>query len=128
MTYFHQFHNNFKRQYFLIYGGSWPWFLDHLGSWVLKGPGSSRVLSPEGSWVLKGPESSMVLGPYFPVFPFIKCEQIFRTLQICFYLLKKSKTAKKICVCVQCSDDILPVITNNLLDLKVALSAAGSFL
>ena len=111
MTYFHQFHNNFKRQYFLIYGGSWPWFLDHLGSWVLKGPESSRAL-----------------GPYFPVCPFIKCEQIFRTLQICFYLLKKSKTAKKICVCVQCSDDILPVITNNLLDLKVALSAAGSFL
>ena len=66
MTYFHQFHNNFKRQYFLIYGGSWPWFLDHLESWILKGPGSSRVLSPEGSWVLKGPESSMVLGPPEP--------------------------------------------------------------
>ena len=98
------------------------------GSWILKGPESWRVLGPQRSWVLYGPGSSRALGPYFPVCPFIKCEQIFRTLQICFYLLKKSKTAKKICVCVQCSDDILPVITNNLLDLKVALSAAGSFL
>ena len=38
-------------------------FVSSFGSWVLLGPGSSRVLGPLGSWVLEGPGSSRVLGP-----------------------------------------------------------------
>ena len=40
----------------------------NLGSWVLKGPGSSRVLRPQGSWVLKGSLESWVLVFRYAVF------------------------------------------------------------